>query len=190
MSASLTWSRGVQVRTVIQLGESLLAEQKYYAVTKKIADSNKAIRGKGDQFVEYRARPGSASVAASAANANPSLEPASTALENLHAQTEEEREGAGADFLAGSDASSLQPRPEDYGSARPDPPPSPFTVLFVGSNIVGQAELQLQNELRQMQTAMKLERGSSECEHLLRFEHDSVASVHEANLCSGQVILE
>jgi len=186
VSASLTWSRGVQVRKVIQLGESLLAGKKYYAVTKSISDSNKAIRGKGEQFVEYRAHPGSASVAAGAANANPSLEHVSTALGHLNLQTEEEREGAGADFLAGSDASSFQPRPEDYGSARPDPPPSPFTILFVGSNVVGQAELQLQKERTQIKSAI---RGSSECKHLVHFEHNSVASVAEASLCSRQAIL-
>jgi hypothetical protein len=184
------------VRTVIELGESLLTERKYYAVTKRITESNKAIRSKGEHFVEYRARPGSASVTAGTANANPSLGHVSTALGHLNLQTEEEQKGAGADFLAGSDASSSQPRPADCDSARPhssseqrvaehdssslaEPAPiaaRPYTVLFVGANSEGGAFLNIESECEKAETALKLERGADAWKGLVVFHADRYAT--------------
>ncbi|KAJ1484587.1 hypothetical protein T484DRAFT_1796551 [Baffinella frigidus] len=62
------------------------------------------------------------------------------------------------------------------GTERPDPPPSPFSVLFAGANAVEQTKLNLEEEFRQLRTAFLVARGEESWEGLVHFERDCFAS--------------
>ncbi|KAJ1489876.1 hypothetical protein T484DRAFT_3418618 [Baffinella frigidus] len=61
------------------------------------------------------------------------------------------------------------------GVERPDPPPSPFTVLFVGANVEKQLPLDLEGEMERMKTAFHVHFGAVNWKDFAFFEHDCQA---------------
>ena len=63
-----------------------------------------------------------------------------------------------------------------FGTERPAPPPSPFTVLFVGANVSEQAKLMLKKEYERLRRrAGALEKGTEWWEGRVNFEYDCFA---------------
>ena len=63
-----------------------------------------------------------------------------------------------------------------FGTERPAPLPSPFTVLFVGANVSDQAELKLKEEFDRLRRALEHEKGKEWWEGRVKFEYDCFAN--------------
>ncbi|KAJ1480295.1 hypothetical protein T484DRAFT_1811155 [Baffinella frigidus] len=69
-----------------------------------------------------------------------------------------------------------------FGAERPDPPPSTFTVLFVGANVGEQTKLKLEKEHDKMRTAFLLPRGEEAWKGLAHFEPDCLATASKLSV--------
>ena len=92
-------------------------------------------------------------------------------------------EGGGAPHVAGGAVSASEDASAAtvsgtalFGEQHPDPPPSPFTVLFVGANVEEQTKIKLDREFRQLERAFVAPRGEESWERLVHFKSDCFAS--------------
>ena len=147
-----------QVRTVIKLGESLLSDGDKCSETLHINETQKIMRSRpvgsvpGEQDLL-----GEGEIVAVAAGQN--------------AGAAEVAVAAGG----GAQAAGLHDAVPQFGTEEPDPPPSPFTILFIGANVSDQAKLKLKEEYERLRHDFVKSKGATWWEGRVNFEYDCFA---------------